>query len=329
MITFTDNSLTGRTDSPVFSKNIGGEMDDGKFEAECERARRILDEAIGEFKPVAILAGFSGGHDSLVSTHFTMSHLSARWDWRYWRDRSKALHINTGIGIEKTRQFVRDVSASSGWGLIEQSPPDSYEDLVLGKVKGYPGGFPGPRMHGLMYQRLKERAIRDVVRGLKRYRSRECVLICTGIRHDESKIRTGYNRATSRVGNQAWVNPFYFSTYETFQQYMETYRLPRNSVKDACGMSGECLCGAYAHPGEKLRIRAACPKTADYLDDLEKRVIKAGFPWQWDDEGPPKWFTQKSRGQELLGDWFGPEVAGPVTGPMCHGCEKVRVAESA
>lgn len=295
-------------------------MDKTTFDAECDRARSILDDAIETYRPVAVFAGFSGGHDSLVSTHLTMGHLG---------DRCKALHINTGIGIEKTRDFVRRVSAGFGWPLVEQSPPDRYEDLVLGRVKGYPGGFPGPRMHGLMYQRLKERAIRRVVRDHKAFRSREAVMFVTGIRHDESRVRTGYNRATSRVGSQVWVNPFYFSTHATFERYMVEHGLPRNPVKDACGMSGECLCGAYAHPGEKLRIRVACPKTADYLDDLERRVIEAGFPWLWDQEGPPKWFTQQQKGQPLLGDWFGPQSDGPVTGPMCHGCEKVRVAESA
>lgn len=299
-------------------------MDEATFHAEVERARRILDDAIAEFRPVAIFAGFSGGHDSLVSTHLTTEHLRDRVG-----DTVAALHINTGIGIEKTRQFVRNTSNAFNWPLLEQKSPVSYEDLVLGRVKGYPGGFPGPRMHGLMYQRLKERAIREVVRAHKAFRSREVVMFVTGIRADESRIRTGYNRATSRVGNQVWVNPLYYSSHATFERYMRFFGLPRNPVKDACGMSGECLCGAYAHPGEKLRIRAACPKTADYLDDLERKVIEAGFPWLWDQEGPPKWFTQRQKGQPLLGDWFGPAPDGPVTGPMCHGCEKVRVAESA
>ncbi len=156
-----------------------------------------------------------------------------------------------------------------------------------------------------MYNRLKERPIRAVLRAAP----------------DESRIRTGYQRAVSKVDAQVWVNPFYWATADHFRAYREAHRLPANPVKDALGMSGECLCGAYAHAGEVARVRRTCPETADRLDALERRVRDAGFPWGYEDDGPPSWYAEARRGQSFLGDWLG-EPSPDDVGPMCHSCEK-------
>src|SRR6202000_2366548 len=114
--------------------------------------------------------------------------------------------VNTGIGIERTRQYVRDVCDQKLWPLMEVRTPISYEDIVLGRVQGYKGGFPGPPMHAFMYQRLKERAIRLAVAQDKeervpnpKKRRAANVMFVSGIRHDESMIRAGYQRCISKV----------------------------------------------------------------------------------------------------------------------------------
>jgi len=67
----------------------------------------ILERAFDEHNPVAAFALFSGGHDSLVSTHHAMQD-----------DRVDAVvHVNTGIGIPETRQFVHDTCDRFGWTL--------------------------------------------------------------------------------------------------------------------------------------------------------------------------------------------------------------------
>lgn len=64
----------------------------------------ILDEAVKLFKPVYAIALFSGGYDSLVTTHAAMSYMEQAYPLlpRF------VAHINTGIGIEATRTFVRE-----------------------------------------------------------------------------------------------------------------------------------------------------------------------------------------------------------------------------
>ena len=278
------------------------------LQAEIDRAKAILDDAITDYKPVAIYAGFSGGFDSLVSTHFAISHESS----------IRPLHINTGIGIEKTREFVRSSCGERGWNLREKKTVESYEALVLEY------GFPGPAHHGKMYKRLKERPIRRVVAEAKEGHERtSCVLIVSGIRHDESSPRTGYKRAISKVGSQIWVNPLYWSTIDTFRAYREEHKLQPNPVSSKLGFSGECLCGAHATEGELERIQFVCPKTAEYIRDLERRVRANGFPWGYEGK-PPVWYLDKKRGQSMLGDWFD-DSEDCVPGPMCNSCEKSRV----
>jgi 3'-phosphoadenosine 5'-phosphosulfate sulfotransferase (PAPS reductase)/FAD synthetase len=279
--------------------------------AQVERATAIMAEAVAEYRPVEIFAGFSGGHDSLVSTHFTMG----------WSGEATALHLNTGIGIEATRRFVRSTAADRSWSFHEATTAESYDDMILGRVEGVPGGFPGPAMHATYYQRLKERPLRKVAsearsghpRGERRW-----VMIVTGIRGDESAVRTGYQRAVSvqATDSLVWVNPFYWATADHFRAYRERHDLPSNPVCTRLGFSGECLCGAFADTGELCRIRATCPATADRIEALQVEAANAGYPWGYE-QGPPRWFAAAKRGQSFFPFHDGHR-------PMCHNCEKVK-----
>jgi hypothetical protein len=64
---------------------------------------------------------------------------------------------------------------------------------------------------------------------------------------------------------------------------MNTYRLmsgdvPLNEASVKLHMSGECLCGAYAGPGELEEIRFWYPDTAAEIDALEADARAAGIP---------------------------------------------------
>ena len=137
----------------------------------------LLDAAIAQHPPVvAVYALFSGGHDSLASTAITAKHPAF----------TGVVHANTGIGIEATRQFVRDTCAAQGWPLTEEYPDRfTYDEMVLDK--GFPGG---PKSHNRMYYYLKQRSIdRVVARAKTSYKDR--VMLVTGIRLNESIRRMG------------------------------------------------------------------------------------------------------------------------------------------
>jgi hypothetical protein len=262
-------------------------------------------ERCNSFNPVARFALYSGGDDSLVTTHWLMSNGHC----------DEVLSIDTGIGLKITRRHIRETCARFGWPLVEVRAKEDcgqdYRKIVLKH------GFPGPPKHREMYIQLKERAIEKIVRERKVARSRQKVLLATGIRQDESQWRAGYGgqEVTTKAG-QLWANPFYWISSSDFHHYRVEHNLPRGPASITLGMSGECLCGAYAEPGELAAIRLIEPETADEIEQLERDVAARGHCWRWE-ERPPKSVEVDERQGEI--DFR----------PMCMGCPKTEVRVAA
>lgn len=260
------------------------------------KAHAILNEAIEKHvladkrKVAGIVILFSGGNDST-----TLAHL-------FRRRATHAAHANTGIGIEKTRQYVRDTCASWGVPLIEKHPEEgaTYRDLVLGQCRArtgknagtvlWPGGFPGPASHWMMYQRLKERALEKVRNDLVSNPYRERVIFLAGRRADESGRRKGLvtQGPIERRGSTVWVSPLVDWTKLDLNAYRRVHSdVPRNEVSDVLHMSGECLCGAFAHSGELDEIAEWYPAVAAEIRALETEVHASGVApperchWGW------------------------------------------------
>ncbi len=265
----------------------------------------IVDRAIEKYNPSHMFAMFSGGHDSYCATHLISQHPLF----------TGVCHINTGIGIEQTRQFVRDRCKEHNWKLSEyrateyvngkgKLSPQCYRDLVL------KWGFPGPPVHQLMYIRLKEKALRHFIRNHKTHH-RDKILLVTGIRKQESKRRMGKAKEIVQDGAIVWACPIFDWTKDQVNQYMTDNNLPHNEVVDILHMSGECLCGAFAHEGELAMIETFFPEEGKIIRDLEKEVREAGFPWGWEDR-PPEWYLEHKKGQMLM--------------PLCFDCLKVNIS---
>jgi len=189
-----------------------------------------------------------------------------------------AIHANTGIGIEETRQFVRDTCKAWGLPLLEKKTPVDYRQQVI------ENGFPGPGLHYLYYQKLKELALDAARRDLLTNNRKQRLVFIAGRRRQESARRSktdGLNGPKvpihERDGSAIWVSPLVMWT----SLDMNTYRLmhpdvPRNQVSDVLHMSGECLCGAYAHPGELDEIGYWFPEMKAEIEALEVEVRAAG-----------------------------------------------------
>jgi 3'-phosphoadenosine 5'-phosphosulfate sulfotransferase (PAPS reductase)/FAD synthetase len=237
---------------------------------------------------------FSGGNDSTVLAHM------------FRKLATHAIHANTGVGVEATRQFVRDTCASWGLPLIEKHPPpgSTYRELVLAE------GFPGPAKHWKMYTRLKERALEAARNEMISAPWRERIIFLAGRRSTESARRTHRQLPEiERRKSVVWVSPLRNWTALD----LNTYRLrhpdcPRNPVADMLHMSGECLCGAFAHPGE-LDELAMWPCAADAVAEirqLEADVTAAGTaPTEQCRWG---WGADRDRSKVR-------------SGPMCSSCE--------
>lgn len=240
-------------------------MDTGDLQPE-RTGLDLLDSVIAEHKPVAVLALFSGGHDSLVNTRLTAQHPAF----------TAVVHINTGIGIEATRDFVRETCAREGWPLIEAHTQYSYEAQCL--EHGMPGG---PAHHQIMYHLLKSDPLKKALAQFKGKRG-ERVLLSTGIRHAESERRMRLHPVASgrdRMG--IWVNPIIHLSAGDVNAYIVEHGLERNPVVDTLHRSGECLCGALADPNELKEIEFWYPDVGQRIRSLERQCFEKGLPWQW------------------------------------------------
>jgi 3'-phosphoadenosine 5'-phosphosulfate sulfotransferase (PAPS reductase)/FAD synthetase len=264
-------------------------------------AYRIVAEATEEhvIKPGKRLAGevvlYSGGDDSTVLAHL------------FRRDADYAAHINTGIfvmdeetGESAAEMHVRATCAAWDLPLIVEHPGESYRDLVIAH------GFPGPAHHFKMYQRLKERGLRKVRNRLVQHNRRERVLFIAGRRREESERRKDVP-LHERDGSIVWASPLAHWTRADLNLYRKHHPdLPRNPVSAELHMSGECLCGAFAKPGELDMIAMFRPRTAAHLRQLEVDIAAAGHcpseraRWGWGAFRRPKKQTK--------------------TGPLCSSC---------
>jgi 3'-phosphoadenosine 5'-phosphosulfate sulfotransferase (PAPS reductase)/FAD synthetase len=266
----------------------------------------IVATAIRLFKPVAIVVGYTGGGDSTVVKHWMTKNVPG----------CKVFLANTGIGIEAARQWVRDECRRNNDELIEirakEDCGEDYDELV----KEF--GFPGPDHHQKMYDRLKGRAVGMMVRNAKRHRM-DRVMIASGIRHDESLIRMGYaGSEINKVGAQVWVNPIYWWSKQQCNDYIAKHNLSISPIAKALGMSGECGCGAYAHPGELNAWRRVDPAFGERIDRLQLEVLDRGFTWGWDME-PPAGGHNKDQGR------LDPTV---MNAPLCGaGCMRSAVVQ--
>lgn len=308
-------------------------------------ARHIVEEAALTHGPIeAIFLMLSGGNDSMVLLDVCKGMADA------------IVHINTGIGIPETNQFVRDVVRPIRLPFHEMHPPVPYRDIVLGTGRGARpdgggalfGGFPGPGSHHFIYTRLKERCVEQLIRDHRTKRGQRFMLL-TGIRNAESQRRMGYAHATDRKGGQVWVNPLIRWSNDLMREYRTTRNLPVNEVTKHLHMSGECLCGAFAHPGELEEIGFFYPEFVARIRALEAEARDRGLrACRWGErapEAPPTHSFRFCRGcgrdagtdmddhAEYGGTIFHeyeevverrpyeppPEL--PLVGPMCQSCD--------
>lgn len=295
------------------------------------KAVAIIDEAIelhGDSN-TPVYALVSGGYDSTCASAVAALH----------KNFSGLVHMNTGTGVEATRDYVYSLRDKFQCSLHEycardcinaQGMPDPqvYEDMVMDH------GFPGPSQHQIMYIRLKQRPLEQFVRENTKGR----YILVSGARSEESENRRknvtpfmrGEVRKDGRIANpnRIWVNAIHDWTIDDVLEFMSSRNLPRNEVRDALCISAECLCGSHGDPSE-IQLMSKIEATryrAQWLLDLQHKVWKT-HPWGWGCGGPPKYIKQKKYGQGFLFD-LTPEERQQELGVMCIGCGKSKKAAS-
>ena len=254
-------------------------------------AHTIIDECVDRWQPEAIYAAFSGGNDSTVMLDVVRDRIDG------------VLHVDTTIGIARTRQFVEQTCHDMGLPLTVTSPPHDYEHFVRSL------GFPGPSAHRWAYIHLKERAVNRWKRTILEPRKSTNVMLLTGVRVAESSRRMLHGSQNSLRDRIAWVSPLRHWTSDDMAEYRQRRPvLPRNPVSEILGMSGECMCGAYGHPVELEITRTLDPTLVARVERLQDELAAGGRRHcRW---GP------------------GGAASGAYAGPLCTGCDQAALFDT-
>lgn len=239
------------------------------LDAKIAQSMEIIDTAIAQHGPSHMFGLYSGGNDSGCSAHILSRHPSF----------TRAVRIDTTIGIPESRDHALKVAQDFQWRLLEYTAPVSYRELVLRR------GFPGPGAHSYMYINLKERCVDRLVREHKT-RWNDRIGLVTGVRLSESVRRMGHVETIYRDGCQLWIAPIAYWDEDDKIEYMARYNIPRNPVTDKMCVSGECLCGAYARKEEMVDLEENYPATAAVIHDLEAEAAIAGVHCKWGTRPP-------------------------------------------
>lgn len=304
---------------------LGRSAREARVVALTKQSRDIVSRAIEDHvwrdgrMVAATVVLFSGGNDST-----TLAHL-------FRKDVDYFAHANTTIGIEETREFVRNVSEEFGVELLERMAPreqDRYRAQVLRD------GFPGPAWHARVFTRLKERALEQIQRELVTNPRKERVVFIAGRRRTESARRKRVPEM-ERKGSRVYASPLVNWTTLDLNTYRLMHRpsltgdfvgdwlgrcevvtcrcagVPTNKASDLIHMSGECLCGAFAAPGERDAIDAWFPMALDEVREIEALIA--------DRDDIPEWRKTWGWGADPAKKAL--DGAASKSGLLCSSCE--------
>jgi 3'-phosphoadenosine 5'-phosphosulfate sulfotransferase (PAPS reductase)/FAD synthetase len=239
---------------------------------DIKNSKEIIEKAIVDYKPKAIVMMLSGGDDS-TTAYAVAKELGIEIDL--------VVHGYTRTGIKETTEFAVRQAEAQGDKIVIADAGNAYVDYVM--RKGFFGA--GEQAHNFAYHVLKIGHFRKAVSEHIRKRRRNYpILFLNGGRRQESKRRlvtmaTPYKEDPSQKNN-IWVNLINEFTKDDCRNYLEGNSIERSPVAKNLCRSGECMCGTMQSEGDRNETAFFYPEWGKWLDDLEKEVIKK-FPWKW------------------------------------------------
>ncbi|MEM6839569.1 MAG: phosphoadenosine phosphosulfate reductase family protein [Cyanobacteria bacterium P01_C01_bin.120] len=270
-----------------------------------ESSKEIWKSALSQYTPYAVVLALSGGDDSRA-TYYAAKALDIPV--------THVVHIHTGTGIQQTTDWVRwFANEYAQLPYLEGSAGDRFEKRVL--KHGFIGR--GRSAHAIAFHLLKRDVLTSVLSKIRQRKRGRKILILNGARLAESDNRAKNFantpiRPDKKGSSNIWVNLLQHWTKADCQNICSDNKAPQNPVARELCRSGECMCGTMQSLQAREEAAALYPEWGDWLTDLERRVIKAGFPWRWADPVPKCWAAEKA-GQMRLFD-------SETFQPMCTSC---------
>lgn len=265
-----------------------------------ESSKEILQLAINQCQPRAIVMMFSGGDDSMTA-YYVSKELGLKFDF--------VIHGNTRTGIQETSVFAVNEIEKNKDKLLIADAKDAYVKYVM--RKGFFGQ--GLKAHTFSYHVLKSEHFNKTVSKYIRQRKRNFpILFINGARRNESENRkiTMKNPIKVVKNNDIWVNVINEWEKHDCIDYLESNGIKRNPVSINLCRSGECMCGTMQSDGDRNEASFFYPEWGKWITELEKEVVKK-FPWKWG-ESINKYHHMEMKGQlNAFSDFQ----------PMCSGCK--------
>lgn len=272
-----------------------------------EAGQNALRTLVDDHDPDHIYAAVSGGDDSITALHFAATSDII--------DLDGVVHLDTGVGVEKTRKFVEAQCKKLGLDLVVLGNENArfgherYEHLV--KSNGFPGA--NPIAHSQMWKNLKDKPLGKFRRNL----DGELALI-SGVRKHESDNR--YERLShtgvQEVSNIVWASPLVEFTDKDLTVYRNHHNIDENPVAALLCTSGECLCGSYGDRNNLPLIKQYFPAVAQQIFQLEWDVLERVARGEIKEE-----YALWAHGSVDAGEYSARTDANQ-TGLMCSDCDE-------
>lgn len=267
--------------------------------------QRILTTAIEQWNPVALVSLFSGGYDSMITTHVLHRLDTHGLPIQVWA-------IDTQLAADGWHEYVRSVSDRFGWDFQIYDNKKGFKQFVRSVTEK---GCPRTRkMHTYVFQKLKERGI-DAIHVMNKTQRSDKTLFVSGIRRAESTERQNadeVHRITK--SNKLFCAPIVHWSNEQCDWYRIEYELPDNPFYDTVRGSGDCQCN-WGNFITYRMLQKHSPQLAAGNVALIDQISKEYHGYGWD--GTP------AGQQEFLEDFEGEcELSSPF---LCEGCSRRKV----
>lgn len=271
-------------------------------------AKQILDESLRVYKPSTIILSFSGGYDSMVS-----SHIGAKWA-KYHAHSANVITVSadTTISADGWRNFVTSTAKALSlprFSIRNTTHFDEWSKRMINKGYTY-----RKSQHKINFYYLKQVVFRALIQEYKKHRT-DRIMFINGVRRAESSDRQSTPEHT-RQGSGVFVNPIVYWTDEQVTAYRYKYNMPENPFYETVGNSGDCLCNWHTQ-NSLDDLRQHSPATAQRIEPIHNGC-KAKWGYGYGETPRNGTFTEGAGVQMSLFDLKGSDE----TPNLCTGCTR-------